>query len=109
MTKLKIKSKNKYSFASEFAATRHFGGFSVTHAAKILGRHERTIEDWESGKQPCPAWALRLLTLESRYMDALYGLQADRGRTGFALGHGRSTMAANDAEFQTHQMQLRLV
>lgn len=109
MKKPKFRSKNKYCFASEFTTTRRFGGFSVTHAAKILGRHERTIDDWESGKQPCPAWALRLLMLESRYMDALYGLQADRGRTGFALGHGRSTIAANDPDYQTHQVQLRLV
>lgn len=109
MTKLKIKSKNKYSFASEFAATRHFGGFSVTHAAKILGRHERTIDDWESGKQPCPSWATRLLMLESRYMDSLYGIQRGRGQTGQAIGHGRSTVAANDQTYETHQVQLRLV
>ena len=109
MAKLKIKSRNKYCFGSEFATPRDYGGFSVSHAARICCRDVRTINDWEAGKQPCPAWAVRLLTLESRYMDALYGLQADRGRTGFALGRKRATMAANDREYETRQVQLRLV
>jgi DNA-binding transcriptional regulator YiaG len=93
---MKKYSKNKYCFASEFAAARLEAGFSLAGAAKICGRSVRSITDWEAGRQPVPAWALRLIVLESRYMEALYGLQADRGRTGFALGLQRSTMAAND-------------
>lgn len=65
MAKPKIKSKNKYCFESEFATARDYGGFSVAHAARICCRHERTINDWESGKEPCPAWALRLITTVS--------------------------------------------
>lgn len=105
----KFRTKNKYSFASEFVATRQIAGFSVRHAGKLLCRHERTIDDWETGKTPCPAWATRLLMLESRYMDALYGLQRDRSRSGNALGTGRTTMAANDREFDQKQLKLHLI
>lgn len=88
----KIKSKNKFCFASEFAAARLMGGFSTRSVAKMCCRDVRTIRDWESGAKPCPAWALRLLVLESRYMDALYSLQAPRAYESMHLGRG---MAAN--------------
>jgi hypothetical protein len=93
---MKKYSRNKYCFASEFQFARIEAGFSLAGVCKILSRNLRTVSDWEAGKQPCPAWALRLVILESRYMEALYGLQRDRSRTGFALGARRSTMAAND-------------
>lgn len=106
MTK-KIKTKNKFCFASEFSAARQIAGFPVSAVAKICGRDVRTIKDWESGRKACPQWALRLITLESRYMDALYGLQFDRAIK-CAIGTHRSTMAANDSIYST-QVQLKLV
>jgi hypothetical protein len=103
----KIKSRNKFCFASEFIAARQIAGFSLASAAKMCGRNVRTVRDWESGAQPCPAWALRLITLESRYMDALYGLQFDRAIQ-CAVGQHRTTIAANDRLYST-QMRLSLV
>jgi len=105
----KINSRNKYSFGSEFAETRHLSGLTVAQAAKIVSRDVRTITDWEAGKQPCPVWATRLLILESRYMDALYGLQRDRGRTGRCVGYGRDTRAANDKNYSAVPSYLELV
>jgi hypothetical protein len=103
----KIKTRNKFCFASEFVFAREIAGFPLRDAARICCRDIRTIRDWESGKQPCPAWALRLITLESRYMDALYGIQRDRS-TGFALGLTRTTINANDDTYST-QLPLKLV
>lgn len=91
----KIKTKNKYAFGSELESARIIAGFPLRVVAKMCCRDERTIKDWESGKQPCPAWAVRLITLESRYMDALYGIQRDRC-TGFAEGMYRNPFSAND-------------
>lgn len=108
MKKQKFRTKNKYCFASEFIAARLDAGFSVVNVAKILSRDVRTISDWEAGKKPCPAWALRLVILESRHMDALYGLQRNRSRTGFALGSERTTIPANDAIYST-QLPLKLI
>lgn len=90
----KIKSKNKFCFASEFVAARQLGGFSPSSAAKICGRDIRTIRNWESSAQPCPAWALRLIVLESRYMDSLHRLQRARAYESMNLARG---MAANDS------------
>ncbi|MFJ2989660.1 helix-turn-helix domain-containing protein [Collimonas sp. NPDC087041] len=99
MKKQRIASKNKYCFPSEFSAARLMNGFSVEAAARITGRHVRTIRDWEAGKTFCPQWALRLIVLESRYMEALYGLKRDRSRTGRAAQLGWSMMAANDSMY----------
>jgi hypothetical protein len=99
MKKQRIASKNKYCFPSEFVAARIMGGFSVAAAAKITGRHVRTITNWEAGKTFCAQWALRLIILESRYMEALYGLKRDRSRTGRAAQLGWSLMAANDGVY----------
>lgn len=82
-------------------------GFPLHVAAKMCCRSVRTVQDWESGAQPCPAWALRLITLESRYMDALYGLQYDRAIR-YAIGQHRTTMPANDRTYST-QLPLKLV
>ncbi|WP_211453020.1 hypothetical protein [Collimonas antrihumi] len=101
MKKQRIASKNKYCFPSEFFSARLMSGFSVEAAAKITGRHVRTITDWESGKTYCPQWALRLIVLESRYMEALYGLKRDRSRTGRAAELRWSIMAANDRSYST--------
>jgi hypothetical protein len=101
MKKQRIATKNKYCFASEFVSARLMSGFTVDAAAKITGRHVRTISDWEAGKTYCPQWALRLIVLESRYMEALYGLKRDRSRTGRAAELRWSTMAANDSSYRT--------
>ena len=94
---MKKNSKNNYCFPSEFTAACHDAGFSAIAAAKICSRDLRTIKNWEAGRTHVPAWALRLIVLESRYMEALYGLQAtDAGRAGFALGRNRTTTPAND-------------
>ncbi|RJG00966.1 hypothetical protein [Noviherbaspirillum sedimenti] len=103
MSKLKIKSKNKFCFASEFEAARLMGGFSVESTAKICCRDSRTIRDWLSGAKPCPAWALRLIVLESRYMDALYRLQTPRAYESMHLARG---MAANQ---QVNKAAIRLI
>jgi hypothetical protein len=103
----KIKTKNKYCFASELEAARIIAGFPLHVVAKMCCRDVRTIKDWESGKQPCPAWAVRLITLESRYMDALYGIQRDRC-TGFAEGMYRNPFSANEENYST-QLTLALV
>lgn len=103
----KIKSRNKYCFASEFEKAAEISGFPLPSIARMCGRDLRTIKDWISGRKPCPAWALRLITLESRYMDALYGIQRDRC-TGFALGLHRTTLTANDPIYST-QLPLKLV
>lgn len=103
----KIKTRKKFCFASEFVAARILAGFSVQATAQICCRDQRTIRDWESGAKPCPAWAVRLITLESRYMDALYGIQRDRC-TGFALGPTRTTNPANDDLYST-QLPLKLI
>lgn len=107
MRKKKIFTKNNSCFASEFIHAREIAGFPQQTAAKICGRSLKTITNWESGKEPCPSWALRLITLESRYMDALYGLQFDRAIK-CAIPPHRTTMAANDRTYST-QMILRLV
>jgi hypothetical protein len=98
---MKKYSKNKYCFASEFASARLEAGFSISGTANICARSERTIEDWEAGRTPVPAWALRLIILESRYMAALYDLQRDRGYTGNAVKHRKITFAANDHRLLT--------
>jgi len=104
----KIKSKNKYCFASEFEAARHLSGFSYAQVAKICGRDLKTIKNWESGFKPCPQWALRLIVLESRYMNALYGLQQPREERQIKI-RGYMTHASNDAYAATwHGLQLVL-
>lgn len=100
----KIKSRNKFCFASEFEKACEISGFPLDAIAKICCRDQRTIKDWLSGRQPCPSWALRLIVLESRYMDALYGLQRDRS-TGMVF---RDAITANDAAYST-QLPLKLV
>jgi hypothetical protein len=82
-------------------------GWPIEHVAKLLCRDARTVRNYLDGKTPIPAWTVRLMLLESRYMDALYGIQRDRG-TGFALGLHRTTITANDPIYST-QLMLKLV
>ncbi|PUA19011.1 hypothetical protein C7W93_03650 [Glaciimonas sp. PCH181] len=98
MRKRRISTKNIHCFASAFIHSREMGGFSVAQAAKIMGRHIRTITDWEAGNTYCPKWALRLITLEGRYMTKLYDL--DRGRThvGYCVRRGYP-LPCNDEQY----------
>lgn len=101
-------SSKKYSFGSEFAGMRQFCGLPVDVAAKLVGRSVQTVKAWEAGRIPCPAWATRLLQLESRYMEALYGIQDNRAKAGYCDRHHGAAMASNDAEYST-QIPLKLV
>lgn len=103
MARRKMSRKN-FCFPSEFEKACEISGFSLTSIAAICCRDMRTIKNWLSGRQPCPAWALRIVTLESRYMEALYGVQRNRS-TGMVF---RNRITANDATYST-QLPLKLV
>lgn len=98
MKKRRISTKNIHCFASAFIHSRELGGISVAKAAQITGRHMRTIKDWEAGKTYCPQWALRLITLEGRYMQKMYDLDYDRTHVGYCVRRGYA-IACNDDQY----------
>lgn len=107
MPRPKIKTKKYFCFASEFEAARRMAGYSLPQVAAICCRDVKTVTNWEAGRKPCPSWALRLITLESRYMHALYGLQQPNHARQIRIT-AAMTYAANDPKI-CNNLELRLI
>jgi hypothetical protein len=79
MTKRKPKMLTRYNAASPNEFLHYARSLPMRHLCRTLGRHERTVKDWMSGRAVIPPWAvavLRLQALEYELMRDQMGITA---------------------------------
>jgi hypothetical protein len=79
MSTRKPKILTRYNAASPSEFLHYARSLPMRHLCRTLGRHERTVKDWMSGKTVIPPWAvavLRLHALEYELMRDQMGFSA---------------------------------